>query len=333
MTAVPTHAQQPLIAGKTLPLSLEAKQSITLTLQGRPDAFAVLELSLSGGLVSVASPGLPPWPLELGRCGRIQYVVQLLHDGSTHLEVRSREESRTAALQITLADMRNTAELARLYQSEGFFLRGESARRHLPGAPDPKTAIEDFDQAIALTRQTGDIPLLRLVMTEKARYLLFNRSDLSAARALLREAAALRAADLPQQALTAKTASSAEMFLGNYDAAVAEGERALALYRQTGDQYWQGIVLENLISDYDAVGEPGKASEAAREALDDAKAVHDFAGIAFTLSQLAAVDRERGDLQGAFRSFRDAMVWVNEFITPLLSRRTSKRNWGPSTLI
>jgi tetratricopeptide (TPR) repeat protein len=258
MTAVPTHAQQPLIAGKTLPLSLEAKQSITLTLQGRPDAFAVLELSLSGGLVSVASPGLPPWPLELGRCGRIQYVVQLLHDGSTHLEVRSREESRTAALQITLADMRNTAELARLYQSEGFFLRGESARRHLPGAPDPKTAIEDFDQAIALTRQTGDIPLLRLVMTEKARYLLFNRSDLSAARALLREAAALRAADLPQQALTAKTASSAEMFLGNYDAAVAEGERALALYRQTGDQYWQGIVLENLISDYDAVGEPGK---------------------------------------------------------------------------
>jgi hypothetical protein len=67
-------------------------------------------------------------------------------------------------------------------------------------------------------------------MTEKARYLLFNRSDLAASRALLREAAALRAAeDLPQQALTAKTASSAEMFLGNYDAAIAEGERALAL--------------------------------------------------------------------------------------------------------
>jgi CHAT domain-containing protein len=310
MAAVPAHAQQLLIAGKTLPLSLEAKQSMTLTLQGQPDAFAVLELSLSGGLVSVASPGLPPWPLELGRGGRTQYVVQLLHDGSTHLEVRSREESRTAALQITLADIRNTPELARLYQSEDFFLRGESARRHLPGAPDAKTAIEDFDQAIALTRQTGDIPLLRLMMTEKARYLLFNRSDLSASRALLREAAALRAAeDLPQQALTAKTASSAEMFLGNYDAAIAEGERALALYRQTGDQYWQGIVLENLISDYDAVGEPGKASEAAREALDDAKSVHDFAGIAFTLSQLAAVDRERGDLQGAFRSFRDAMVW------------------------
>ena len=313
MIAVPANAQQLLIAGKTLPLSLDAKQSITLTLQGQPDAFAVLELFLSGGLVLVASPGLPSWPVELGRGGRTQYIVRLLHDGSAHLEVRSREESRTAALQITLTDIRNTPDLAQLYQSEGVFLAGESARRHLPGAPDAKTAIEDFDKAIALTRQTGDIPLLRLVMTEKARYLLFNRSDLAGSRSLLLEASALPAAeDLPQQALTAKTASSAEMFLGNYDAAIAQGERALALYRQTGDQYWQGIVLENLISDYDAVGEPGKAAEAARAALDDAKAVHDFAGIAFTLSQLAAVDRERGDLQGAFRSFRDAMAWGDQ---------------------
>ena len=93
----------------------------------------------------------------------------------------------------------------------------------------------------------NDIPLLRLVMTEKARYLLFNRSDLVGSRSLLLEASALPAVeDLPEQALTAKTASSAEMFLGNYDAAITAGERALTLYRQTGDQYWQGIVLENL---------------------------------------------------------------------------------------
>ncbi|MGB9416620.1 MAG: hypothetical protein WCB58_09910, partial [Acidobacteriaceae bacterium] len=210
LTAAPANAQQLLIAGKTLPLSLEAKQSITLTLQGQPDAFAVLELSLSGGLVLVASPGLPAWPLELGKGGRTRYVVQLPHDGSTHVEIRSREASRAAALQITLVEIRNTPDLARLYQSEGFFLGGESARRHLPGAPDAKTAIADFDQAIALNRQTGDIPLLRLVMTEKARYLLFNRSDLAGSRSLLREASALPAAeDLPQQALTAKTASSA----------------------------------------------------------------------------------------------------------------------------
>jgi CHAT domain-containing protein len=310
ISAVPASAQQLLITGKTLPLSLEAKQSITFTLQGQPDEFAVVELSLSGGLVSVTSPGLPPWPLELGRGGRTQYVVQLLHDGSTHLEVRSREESRTAGLQVTLLETKNTREVAQLFQMEGYFLKGESARRHLPAAPDPKTAIEYYDRAIALARQMNDIPLLRLMMTEKARYLLFNRSDLVGSRSLLLEASALPAVeDLPEQALTAKTASSAEMFLGNYDAAITTGERALTLYRQTGDQYWQGIVLENLVSDYDAVGEPGKASEAAHEALDDAKAVHDFAGIAFTLSQLAAVDRERGDLQGAFRSFRDAMVW------------------------
>jgi CHAT domain/MalT-like TPR region len=310
LAGVPASGQQQLTTGKSLELSLEAKQAVTLTIQGQPGAFANLELSLLGGLISVASPGLPPWPIELGKGGRAQYVVQLLHDGSAQLEVRSREVSRTAGLQITLLDVANTPELARLYQIEGYFLKAESARRHLPAAPDPKTALEDFDQAIALSRQINDIPLLRLVMTEKARYLLFNRSELAPSRALLLQASGLPAADdLPQQALTAKTASSAETFLGNYDSAIVEGDRALALYRQTGDQYWQGIVLENLISDYDAVGEPEKASEAAREALDDAKAVHDFAGIAFTLSQLAAVDRERGDLQGAFQSFRDAMVW------------------------
>jgi CHAT domain-containing protein len=310
IAVVPASAQQLLTVGNPLPITLEARQAITLAVRGQPDAFANLELSLSGGLVSLSSPGLPPWPLELGRGGRTQYVVQLGHDGSAQFEVRSREESRTAALQITLLDIRNTPDLARLYQIEGYFLKGEGARRHLPSAPDPKTAMEDFDQAIALTRQTGDIPLLRLVMTEDARYLLFNRSDLASSLALLREASALPAAeDLSQQALTAKTASSAEMFLGNYDAAIKEAERALMLYRRTGDQYWQGIVLENLISDYEAVGEPEKASAAAREALDDAEAVHDFAGIAFTLSQLAAVDREKGDLQGAFRAFRNAMIW------------------------
>ena len=132
MTAVPASGQQLLITGRTLPLSLEAKQGIILTLHGLPDAFAVVELSLSGGLVSVTSPGLPPWPLELGRGGRTQYVVQLLHDGSTHLEVRSREESRTAGLQVTLLETKNTREAARLYQIEGYFLKGESARRHLP---------------------------------------------------------------------------------------------------------------------------------------------------------------------------------------------------------
>jgi hypothetical protein len=75
ITAVPAWAQQLLIAGKTLPLSLEAKQAIALDVRGQPDAFAVLELSLTGGLVSVISPGLPPWPLELGKGGRTQYAL------------------------------------------------------------------------------------------------------------------------------------------------------------------------------------------------------------------------------------------------------------------
>jgi len=48
---------------------------LALDVRGQPDAFAVLELSLTGGLVSVISPGLPPWPLELGKGGRTQYAM------------------------------------------------------------------------------------------------------------------------------------------------------------------------------------------------------------------------------------------------------------------
>jgi hypothetical protein len=129
LAGVPAPGQQQLTTGKSLELSLEAKQAVTLTIQGQPGAFANLELSLSGGLISVTSPGLPPWPIELGRGGRVQYVVQLPHDGSAQLEVRSREVSRTAGLQITLLDVANTPELARLYQIEGYFLKAESARR------------------------------------------------------------------------------------------------------------------------------------------------------------------------------------------------------------
>lgn len=309
--AVLADAQPAVLGEKPLSLSLAAKQDSIVSLRGKPDTFQLLEIQISGGLFSVTSPNLPPWPLELGQGGQVRYVVLLSHAGSAELEFHSREESRVTSLRVLKLDAPSQPELSLLYETEQCFLKGEGARRHLPGAPDPQVALENYDRAILLARQGHDTAFLRLILTQKARFLLFAKSDFTGARSILLEAEQFPDAnDTAQQAQAFKTEASAEIFLDNYDAAISAGERALDLYRQTGDVYWQGVVLGNLISPYEAVGQIDRATQAGRLALEDAKASEDPAGVVFSLSELADVYRQQGNFQAAFQSFRDGIGWA-----------------------
>jgi tetratricopeptide (TPR) repeat protein len=113
-------------------------------------------------------------------------------------------------------------------------------------------------------------------------------------------------------ALTYKTLSTVNNFLGGLPAAATSAEQSLALYRKTGDVYWQGIVLGNLISTYGDMGRETEAIAAGREALADAEQTQDMAGVVFCLAELATLYREQGEYQSAFQAFRNASVWGRE---------------------
>lgn len=69
--------------------------------------------------------------------------------------------------------------------------------------------------------------------------------------------------------------SSADYYLGDYHASIAAAKQALALYKSTGDLYWQGIVLGNLADTYQEVGDPSGSLAAGDAALRIAQSIGD----------------------------------------------------------
>lgn len=327
-TAVAAGQSQPaipvLLESTPLEIALNAGQSAEVEVRGAPQSLVLLELRIDAGLVDVTSPLLPKWHLELGKASRIRYVVAVPEDGSARLRIDSAEQEKLVDL--TIERLAPQEDLALLRRAEEALCAGESTRRHQPGALAPEAALASYDRAAQMARQLRDTALLRMALTQKARYLQFGRSQFSEARGLLVEAENLASVDdVAQQAMTAKTLASAEMFLGNYDASIAAGEHALALYRQTGDRYWQGIVLGNLAAVYAETGDDERAIAAARDGLANAEAEHDSAGLVYCLSQLAAIYRQRGQFDAAFQAFRDAMAWGDRIhYAPLIEAEIEK---------
>ncbi len=327
LTAAPPAAfAAPLQPGERTHLVLKAKQNATLEVRGPANSLVALQLDLDGGLLAISSPGLPKYAIDLGKGGGFTYVVDLGATGDALVRLDSIEQQRPAELDLTRL---STAppNLDTMRRAEEALIVAESARKHLPGAPAPEAALADYALAALLARQMQNTVIERLALTQNARYLAWGRSDVEAARTLLLEAAALPAApaDTASRALTLKSLSSAEVMLGHYSAAIEAGEQALALYRVTGDLYWQGIVLGNLASVYAETGDIARGAQALREGLADAEATQDGAGVVYCLSQLAAIDRQRGDFESAFQSFRDALAWVDHIgYAPLIEAEIEK---------
>ena len=196
------------------------------------------------------------------------------------------------------------------------------AKAAIPGLD----AIKTYDQALVLAAKLNDTPLMRLILTQKARYLIFRQSKFAEAQALLAQAVALPPADDPaQQALAWKTLSTVRYDLGQYVSAIQAGATAEDLYRTTGDVYWQGIVLGNLASDYAELGQGDEALKAAKEALRDAEQEHDAAGVVFCLAEVANLYLQQGDLENALYTFREGLEWVGHIdYAPLVEAEIQK---------
>lgn len=301
----------PLSAAGPISIALSPGQRQTLEIRGEANRLAVIEVRLEGGLVALQSPDAPKRLLDLGRGGRALFAVPISAEGIAALELSSAEQRREARVTVSDVTSNHTREeQEHLHVATVAFARADSARRHQAGAPDAITALREYDRAASEAEAAHDISFARWAMIQKARFLIYQQSTFVEARDLLLRAAALPLdRDEATLALTYKTLSTVDNFLGDLPAAAISAEQSLAFYRKTGDVYWQGIVLGNLISTYGDMGREAEAIAAGREALSDAEQTQDMAGVVFCLTELASLYREQGEYQRAFQAFRDALVW------------------------
>jgi Tfp pilus assembly protein PilF len=308
------RAQEVIEAHSPSHLQVHPGESKTMRLKGGPHSIEVLEVDLEGSLVNIQTQETKRRLLDLGRGGRLFLAVEIPESGVAEIEITSGERLRTASLTLAVVTSRFSPEQQRHLLAAGIaFAKADSTRRHQPQAPEPAVALAEYEVAATEALAAGDPSLAGWALTQKGRFLLYNKSSYVESRDLLKRTAALLPPDDAALAgLLYKTLSSCEYYLGDLPQSVADGEHALELYRKTGDVYWQGIVLGNLLAGYTETGREDKAAEAGREALSDAEQTADTAGVVFSLTELANLYRRQGSLQLAFESFREAEAWAED---------------------
>jgi len=315
-----------------VPVGLKPKQTQIFVIPLAKNQLARVSLVLQGGIVAVTATSpdgkdRPLWPIDVGRGASFTYIVGGSDSGNYTLKLTSYEREKLAELSVAIESPAPANQsLLDLRDCEDALANAELLRRHWPGAPVGMDALKTFDQSFALAGKLDDTPLKRLILTQKARFLIFRQNKFADAQVLLEQAVALPPADdAPEQALAWKTLSTVRYDLGEYQPAIEASVAALDLYRKTGDRYWQGIVLGNLSSDYAEIGQNTEALATAEEALTDAKEEHDPAGVVYCLSQLAELYRQEGDLEGAFRTFQQGLAWVKDVeYAPLVEAEIQK---------
>ncbi len=177
-----------------------------------------------------------------------------------------------------------------------------------------KRASEAYDAALVAWQAVPDLCEVRRTLSSRAR-LLFAMGEHAQAEASARAALDTgcdRSGDPSEQAYAAeaeRTLGACLAYLGDRLGSIAAQQRALSLYRRTGDERFQGVVLGNLVSNYAETGQKGKAFDAATEAFKLAQATDDQPGIAFGRERLATVLMVRGEYSRALdvfaRTFED----------------------------
>jgi tetratricopeptide (TPR) repeat protein len=128
--------------------------------------------------------------------------------------------------------------------------------------------------------------------------------------------------DLAERAQAQKTVGMAAAYEGDLTASADAAERALALYQETGDLRYQGIVLGNLSEVYMELGATDRALAAANGALAAAQATGDRRGIVFCRKSIAAIRRARGELAGALEDYRGTLSALAATPYPMIEGET-----------
>jgi CHAT domain-containing protein/Flp pilus assembly protein TadD len=317
---------------RTTFVELKPKQIQTLPITLEKGQVARVQLHVEGGLMGVRanSPGANERPIlkiDMGRGAKVTYIVGGSGAGVYSLELSSLEQEKLARISVEI-DPPTPVDAASidLRDAEDALADADLVRNRAKSARPGLDALKSYDRALMLATKIGNTPLMRLVLTQKARFLIFRLNKFEDARVLLEQAVALPPAnDVAQQALAWKTLSTVRYDLGEYQPAIKASMTSLDLYRSTGDLYWQGIVLGNLSSDYEELGQADDALAAAKEALRDAEQERDPAGVVYCLAEVANLYRQQGDLEGALHTFHEGLELVGHVdYAPLVEAEIQK---------
>jgi CHAT domain-containing protein/tetratricopeptide (TPR) repeat protein len=128
--------------------------------------------------------------------------------------------------------------------------------------------------------------------------------------------------DPAERAQALKTLGMAAAYQGDFRASAKAAEEALALYRQTGDERYQGVVLGNLSAVYMQLGATDRALEAANGALRAAEATADGQGVVFSRKSIADIRLARGEFATALKDYRATLTDLATTPYPMVEGET-----------
>jgi len=342
-----------LAANETRALTLEPghPQSFTLTVPAGRMTLLTLEqkMGMSGMIATCREPSdAAEEPLAYMSDGGVGSQVRLALFGTDHeiaytVTFKTREKRRPSEAELSLTPLIAPRDADRaLAHVEAEYARAEAIRRGILKG-DTAEAANLYDAAIgeasklrgSVSVVTSQESLERRAWIGKARLLMYREEDYLGA-----EKAAQRAVNIAQEnqnaslaeaaemALAWKTYSSALALLNRYDEAVDAGRRALTLYEQTGDEYWQGVVVGNLAFVYRETGQTAKAMEAAEQSLRLAERQKDDYGRAFALSAEGAISQGSGDYQAALDRYYRALDVLEVLKTSMPHSQVEGEVWS-----
>jgi CHAT domain-containing protein/tetratricopeptide (TPR) repeat protein len=276
---------------------------------------------------------LPLMQNDAGRHARVR-VTLIASAKETHfdVDVGAQNPALPARYRISRGATHAASERDRQHaRSEQAFARAENLRRGAGsvehGAGSAKATreeiIAEYDTAFAAAASSRDACLQLMSKTGHARY-AFALGDYAEARNVAQTA--LRFSCGPstdpdaaaEEAAARRTLGSAQGYLGNLAAAIAEQEHALALYRQTGDRRYEAMAQANLSANYRIAGATAKALAAASAALTLAEQIGDRKRAAFSRESIAAIHLQRGEWGEALAAYQATLEALRDAPYPLI---------------
>lgn len=260
----------------------------------------------------------PVLQTQAGRAALLRVYLVADAASSWEIDVAAAKPERAASFGIelgaahaTLAADRIGAKAERLYAEAERLRRAAGGVEGGRGSGDVDAARTRYREAAALWTRAGDAcaalragsGLARLELAQ-ARY---PQAQAAAERALAHGCDGADPAFDAERAAARRTLAAALGYQGEFEASAEQSERALVLYRRTGDRRFEGVVLGNLSAVYRSLGETRKALQTATEALRIAQETGDAQGVEFSRSNLASSHLARGEFGSALAVYRQTL--------------------------
>jgi CHAT domain-containing protein/tetratricopeptide (TPR) repeat protein len=308
------HGSPLLVPGHSLPFWLPPTGQEDFLFRLKAGDYADVSVAQSEGLLwavlsDPAGTKHTPHLLDAGKGSVIEIPVIAAKDGlySVRVTVSVPEPGCSGLIMISAAHPVAPPD-RQFTQAQNLFARAEWIRK-TGNRETWGQGVHDYNVAITVARSIHNWKLLRAALTGKSRILIYRMDDYPGGHQVAGQALAvpLGGEDLPGEALAWKTFASVEYYLGNYHASIAASRKALALYKLTGDRYWQGITVGNLAYMYREIGDTEDALAAGQQALEIARSIGDLTGVDFGLDTLAAIHASRGEFEEALSLYYQSL--------------------------